>query len=160
GRPLLALTGSFPAYRDIGEGDTGPDVRQLQTALKAKYRTPVTGVFDARTSADVRRLYQAARYDPPLGKADPPASGEPAPPPPVRVPAGELVFIPELPATVADVAAKVGDDANAVLLTLASGPWQVVAKIPDGMEQELRSLPPGARLVLGAGPGQGRPATL
>ncbi len=160
GRPLLALTGAFPAYRDIGEGDTGPDVAQLQGALKPKYKTPLTGEFDARTAADVRKLYQSARYDPVLVKGEPPPGSTDPPPDKVKVPASEVAFIPELPASVGVLNAKVGDDANTVLLTLASGAWQVVAKLDAGMDQLLGGLPPDARLTLGAGPGQGKPAKL
>ena len=150
GRPLIALTGSFPAYRDLGEGDSGPDVTQLQTALRTRYRTPVTGLFDGRTADDVRRLYAAAGYAPVVTPATP---GSPET---VRVLAAEVAFVPELPATVSTLNAKVGDGGDAVLLTLASGAWQVVATVPDGLEQSVA----GARLVGGAGAAQGKSATL
>jgi hypothetical protein len=147
GRPLIALTGSFPAYRDLGEGDKGPDVTQLQNALKARYRTPVTGVFDQRTAADVRKLYAAVGYDPVV---------RPESPGTVRVLAAEVAFVPDLPAVVTTLGAKVGDTAEAELLTLASGAWQVVTGVPAGLEQSIA----GARLVGGAGAAQGKAATM
>lgn len=150
GRPLIALAGSFPAYRDLGEGDSGPDVTQLQTALKARYRTPVTGVFDGRTAADVRRLYAAAGYAAEMTPTTPESPGT------VRVLAAEVAFVPELPATISTLGAKVGDGADAELLTLASGTWQVVATVPAGLEQSIT----GARLVGGAGAAQGKAVTL
>lgn len=147
GRPLIALTGRFPAYRDLGEGDKGPDVTQLQTALKARYRTPVTGVFDARTAADVRKLYTTVGYDPVLNPESPDS---------VRVLAAEVAFVPDLPAGITTLGTKVGDGAEAELLTLASGAWQVVATVPAGLEQSIA----GARLVGGAGAAQGKAATM
>ena len=150
GRPLIALTGSFPAYRDLAEGDKGPDVTQLQNALKARYRTPVTGVFDARTAADVRKLYAAVGYDPVVNAARPES------PETVRMLAAEVAFVPELPAVITTLGAKVGDRAEAELLTLASGAWQVVATVPAGLEQSIA----GARLVGGAGAAQGKAATM
>ena len=33
GRPVIALAGRLPAYRDLAVGDTGPDVVQLKSAL-------------------------------------------------------------------------------------------------------------------------------
>ncbi|MFD7323752.1 hypothetical protein ACFV9D_22065 [Streptomyces sp. NPDC059875] len=67
GRPLFLLEGAFPAYRDLGEGMQGPDVRQLQQALQQLYGTPVTGTFDDRTARDLKRLYRSAGYRPLLG---------------------------------------------------------------------------------------------
>ncbi|MFB7371565.1 hypothetical protein ACFC0D_17145 [Streptomyces sp. NPDC056222] len=64
GRPLFLLEGAFPAYRDLGEGMQGPDVRQLQQALGQLYGTPATGTFDDRTARDLKRLYRSAGYRP------------------------------------------------------------------------------------------------
>ncbi|MEU9862575.1 peptidoglycan-binding domain-containing protein [Streptomyces sp. NPDC047971] len=64
GRPLFLLEGAFPAYRDLAEGMRGPDVRQLQQALRQLYGTPATGTFDGRTARDLQRLYRSAGYQP------------------------------------------------------------------------------------------------
>ncbi|NUQ89706.1 MAG: hypothetical protein HOQ43_14760, partial [Glycomyces artemisiae] len=63
GRPMIALEGDVPAYRDLQEGDTGPDVEQLQLALQQIYGTPKTGTFDSRTASDLKKLYDHAGYD-------------------------------------------------------------------------------------------------
>lgn len=65
GRPVFALPGAFPFYRDLSEGDTGPDVRQLQSALQQVPGLPRVGVdgqFGSRTAAAVRALYRSAGY--------------------------------------------------------------------------------------------------
>ncbi|KJK53165.1 peptidoglycan-binding domain-containing protein [Streptomyces sp. NRRL F-4428] len=68
GRPVLLLPGRFPAYRDLRAGDKGPDVRQLQRALKPLYGTAVSGTYDRATVEAVRRLYAAAGYEGPSGQ--------------------------------------------------------------------------------------------
>lgn len=65
-RPLILLPGSFPTYRDITQGDTGEDVRQLQEALASLgYRVRADGSFGAATAKAVRALYAAAGFTPP-----------------------------------------------------------------------------------------------
>ena len=60
GRPLLAIVGKFPAYRDLHPGDTGPDVRQLRKALTALYAAPGAGdALDAATIKALLRLYRS-----------------------------------------------------------------------------------------------------
>lgn len=59
GRPIFAFTGEFPAYRDINVGDTGPDVKQLQLALRdCGIKTSVTGKADRRLLRIVTNLYK------------------------------------------------------------------------------------------------------
>jgi peptidoglycan hydrolase-like protein with peptidoglycan-binding domain len=58
GRPVIALRGPFPFYRDIGEGDSGEDVRMLQQALAdLGYGISPDGDFGAHTAQRVRDLY-------------------------------------------------------------------------------------------------------
>ncbi|MGW7412748.1 peptidoglycan-binding domain-containing protein [Streptomyces sp. NPDC054863] len=66
GRPVLALQGELPVYRDLKPGSTGQDVRQLQQALRRLdlYTTSVTGTFDSATKAAVKDLYTKRGYDP------------------------------------------------------------------------------------------------
>lgn len=68
GRPVLLLPGRFPAYRDLKAGDKGPDVQQLQRALKPLYGTDVNGTYGPATVEAVRRLYAAAGYEAPSGQ--------------------------------------------------------------------------------------------
>ncbi|OKK07139.1 peptidoglycan-binding protein [Streptomyces sp. CB02400] len=67
GRPLFALKGALPVYRDLRPGAHGDDVRQLQKALEEK-GFPVggdrLGTFGAGTKEAVRKLYAALGYDP------------------------------------------------------------------------------------------------
>ena len=63
GRPVFAMPGKFPFYRDLHPGDTGPDVAQLQQGLRAAgYSVPSDGKFGKSTDAATRTLYQAAGY--------------------------------------------------------------------------------------------------
>ncbi|MGH3938885.1 MAG: peptidoglycan-binding protein [Pseudonocardiaceae bacterium] len=68
GRPLIALPGAVPAYRDLKPGDSGADVVQLQAALTSLgYATgeDASGVFGSGTKAAVQRLYEALGYQVP-----------------------------------------------------------------------------------------------
>jgi hypothetical protein len=171
GRPIIALPGNFPAYRDLTNGDTGPDVRQVQTALKGSYGTPVNGTLDARTAADIERLYRAAGYSVPRvanGGAEasatstPGSTGTPPPAKPaLRVPAGELLFVSSLPATVGSVPAHVGGDGTGALVTLAGGGWRVAVPLNAETKRLLEPAPTGARFLLGAAEdGTGAPVRL
>jgi peptidoglycan hydrolase-like protein with peptidoglycan-binding domain len=63
GRPVFVLHGSVPAYRDLTEGDSGADVRQLQAALReCGYRLTVDGVVGPGTAAAINKLYVDSGY--------------------------------------------------------------------------------------------------
>ena len=63
GRPVFAMPGKFPFYRDLHPGDTGPDVAQLQQGLRAAgYSVPSDGKFGKSTDAATHALYKAAGY--------------------------------------------------------------------------------------------------
>ncbi len=65
GRPLIALRGKFPAYRDMQPGDTGKDVAELQAALRGLgYSSPgdASGYFGPSTKQAVRGLYAHLGY--------------------------------------------------------------------------------------------------
>ncbi|MFG1995518.1 peptidoglycan-binding protein [Actinoplanes sp. NPDC048988] len=67
GRPLIALPGAVPAYRDLRPGDRGGDVAQLQKALRSlgyADRDP-RGEFGPGTKRAVTRLYQKLGYNVP-----------------------------------------------------------------------------------------------
>ena len=64
-RPVFAIAGSFPAFRDLAAGDTGIDVRQLQDGLRAAgyaIARRENGTFGPRTVAAVRAMYKAAGF--------------------------------------------------------------------------------------------------
>lgn len=113
GRPVFAIQGQQPGYRALGIGSRGQDVAQLETALGRWGFDPgsVDGLFDLNTASAVVRWYEsrgftANGYD---GRS---AAG-------VTVPAGEIVFLPQLPRTIESVEASVGDEGSGPLLTLA-----------------------------------------
>ncbi|MGI5242293.1 peptidoglycan-binding domain-containing protein [Dactylosporangium sp. CA-139066] len=150
GRPVIALSGAFPAYRDLTAGDTGRDVRQLQAALGS----PVTGTFTARTEADVERMYRRAGYAPVM--IDVPATATAPAARHVQVPAGELAFVPGLPAEIGTVRVRLGGTATGSLLSVVTGAWQVRVPLAGDRPAPAEA---GVALRLGAGPFEGRPAT-
>ncbi len=66
GRPVFALRGALPAYRDLVPGSSGDDVRQLESALGRLGFDPgpVDGEYDARTGQAVAAWYRAAGWEP------------------------------------------------------------------------------------------------
>ncbi|MCU1381005.1 MAG: peptidoglycan-binding protein, partial [Acidimicrobiales bacterium] len=64
GRPVRALTGNVPMYRDITPGDEGEDVRQLEAALQRLGYHPgkVDGKYDIATQGAVEAWYRDAGY--------------------------------------------------------------------------------------------------
>ncbi|MDO5080443.1 peptidoglycan-binding domain-containing protein [Buchananella hordeovulneris] len=84
-RPVFALRGPFPLFRDIGEGDSGDDVRLLQQALAdLGYDITPDGHFGAYTASLVRDLYETAGAEPAIREVAPdpiPAPAAPAAPP-------------------------------------------------------------------------------
>jgi len=66
GRPVLVLQGAQPAYRDLGPGAEGTDVRQLEEALARLGFDPgpVDGVYDGATASGVTALYRSEGWTP------------------------------------------------------------------------------------------------
>ena len=66
GRPVLALVGSTPAYRDLRPGDRGDDVRQLEAGLRTLGFDPgkTDGAYDANTEKAVEAWYRQVGYEP------------------------------------------------------------------------------------------------
>src|SRR5262249_3998050 len=67
GSPIILLRGSLPAYRDLHEGDSGPDVAQLQTALiRLGYPDfDPSGDFGLSTADALALLYDQLGYSAP-----------------------------------------------------------------------------------------------
>jgi hypothetical protein len=115
GRPVFALPGAIPAYRDLGPNDSGKDVAQLQRALSSiGFGTGAdpAGTFSDGTQRALKRLYSAMGYDAP--RSDRVPGG-------VMLPSSEVVFVPSLPARVVAVPVAVGDDVKGPVVTLARG---------------------------------------
>jgi hypothetical protein len=66
GRPVFVLRGATPMHRDIGPGDSGEDVLQLERALTRFGYSPgtVDGKYDGATAAAVAQMYRAADATP------------------------------------------------------------------------------------------------
>ena len=66
GRPVFVLLGAQPAYRDLGIGDQGADVRQLEDALAGLGFDPGPrdGMYDARMATATAAWYRNAGWTP------------------------------------------------------------------------------------------------
>ncbi|MEU4931019.1 peptidoglycan-binding protein [Streptomyces yokosukanensis] len=68
-RPVFALPGTLPMYRDLTIGEKGKDVAQLQKGLGSlgwPTGSDPSGTFGSGTAAAVRRMYAAMGYSAPL----------------------------------------------------------------------------------------------
>lgn len=74
GRPVLALQGSVPSYRDLTPGMSGPDVVQLRAALTqlGHPSDDPAGAYGPSTADAVAAAFASAGYSPP----DPPDGAE------------------------------------------------------------------------------------
>lgn len=67
GRPVFALPGRIPVYRDLKPGAVGDDVKQVQEALRGLGHGTggdTSGTFGAGTKAALNAFYAAIGYDP------------------------------------------------------------------------------------------------
>ena len=104
GRPVIVLSGSFPAFRDLRLGDMGPDVEQFQEALAglrfaASDEQVVSGILDEQTARLVNELYNDLGYQPARNIGDDPD---------LVLPAAEVAFVANLPSTVVASPPEVG----------------------------------------------------
>ncbi|MFI6000523.1 peptidoglycan-binding protein [Streptomyces sp. NPDC051366] len=73
GRPVFALPGRLPVYRDLKPGATGDDVKQLQKALADLGHgtgSDKAGTFGAGTKTALAAFYKSIGYDPLPALAD------------------------------------------------------------------------------------------
>jgi peptidoglycan hydrolase-like protein with peptidoglycan-binding domain len=118
GRPVFLFQGTYPAYRNLVPGESGPDVAQLQAGLGAlgySIGSDPSGVFGAGTSAAVTAFYHGIGYSVPKAPAGP-KGGKGA-----MVPLSEFWFVPRFPLHVVSLGAKVGQTASGKLVTLSLG---------------------------------------
>ena len=66
GRPVFALQGTIPIYRDLSPGISGEDVRQLESGLLRLGFDPgpLDAMFDAQTSQAVANWYTFSGFEP------------------------------------------------------------------------------------------------
>ncbi|WP_078906941.1 peptidoglycan-binding protein [Streptomyces sp. NRRL S-378] len=175
GRPVLALRGSLPAYRNLTAGVVGPDVVQLQRALaELGYRrgTDPSGTFGPGTQNAVRSLYEAAGYTAPTtagmkaGAAGKPGADKPGEPPnssasaattgtspTVVLPAAETVFVSDGPVRVDSVEAVVGATATEKLMTITAGVLGIDGALESYQKDSVR---PGQKVDIFADRSGGR----
>ncbi|WP_229919872.1 peptidoglycan-binding protein [Streptomyces minutiscleroticus] len=73
GRPVIALKGDLPVYRDLKPGTKGDDVTQLQKALTELGHSTASdpvGYFGVQTKAALSALYESVGYDPLPAQSD------------------------------------------------------------------------------------------
>jgi hypothetical protein len=65
GRPVFALQGQVPTYRDLVPGSSGDDVLQLEQSLKRLGFDPglADGIYDENTSAAVTAWYKSKKWE-------------------------------------------------------------------------------------------------
>jgi peptidoglycan hydrolase-like protein with peptidoglycan-binding domain len=169
GRPVILLRGTLPAYRDLREGDTGPDVSQLQGALTGLGYSDFDpgGYFGPSTALAIQTLYQNLGYSAPLYhphvKKTPVAPGEPPPvppPPQVYLPMDEVSYIPAASALVVNVNARTGSSVTTgqVVLKLATGNPYVTAMLTA--REAAQASPGSAARVASASPALSAPGVV
>lgn len=133
GRPILLLRGRLPAYRNLHEGNHGPDVTQLQAGLESLGYADFDerGDFGPSTALALELYYShlgytAPLYHPPRPKPGASTAARPAvadpPQPSPYLPKSEVTYIPAASALVVAVGARTGSLAgSAPVLTLATG---------------------------------------
>jgi hypothetical protein len=139
-RPVLALQGEAPMFRDIGPGMSGADVSQLEVALQRLGLNPgnVDGFYDAGTEAAVRALYTNAGFAPvvaSLAQLDAVRAAQcqtnpgSCPGAGVQVPANEVFFVAGTPVQVGEVTGVVGSAAEGPLMTVSDSTPKVTGSI-------------------------------
>ncbi|MEZ5381974.1 MAG: hypothetical protein R2754_09285 [Microthrixaceae bacterium] len=159
-RPVIALGGDLPMYRDLGPGDLGDDVLLVESALARLnyFEGAPNDTWDDATSAAVQRLYDDRGFTPVAAspeltqeiaqlnaEADAAAKGGDAQAlaeaeaalgsarakAAARLPANEVVLVPRLPARVAKVAVRRGSTIDGAVMTLASEVPQIRSSVAE-----------------------------
>jgi len=170
GQPVILLRGRLPAYRDLHEGQHGPDVAQLQRALVSLGYSDFdpSGEFGKSTALALLLFYRDLGYDAPIhhhhsaGKVPVARPGFGAVGaghaastfviPSAYLPRREVVFIPAASALVTSVHGRVGDLVGAsVILTLATGAPYVTADLTAHQASQARRGMPAS--IVAANPG-------
>ncbi len=115
GRPVIALPGRLPAYRDLVVGDTGPDVAQLKQALVGLgYDAGAPDdTFTHQTAAAVAALYERLGYRPATAadlttSGAEPVAGSSGGRSSAVLPMSEVAYVPTLPRRLDRFPARVG----------------------------------------------------
>lgn len=149
GIPVFMFTSSFPFYRDLGVGDSGPDVRALQQNLvRLGLLSHVDGRFGPATASAATRLFaRGGDVAPKRPNKNPPQQGpaldsesEFTPTAPAMtsyLPMWTLLGVPNLPARVVDrpsIGTSIADD---TLLQLSAARLVVRVSLSVDMERQI-----------------------
>lgn len=173
GRPVILLRGRLPAYRNLHEGDHGPDVAQLQRALVSLGYADFDpgGTFGKSTALALLLFYRHLGYDAPIFHPILPPKASPAAAAPAigaggsgravsvfvipsaYLPRSEVVFIPSTSALVTSVDGRVGDlVGGSAVLTLATGAPYVTADLTAHQASQVRRGMPASIVAPYPGP--------
>jgi hypothetical protein len=156
GRPVFVLEGRRPSYRDLGPGMRGPDVLQLERALRR--HGGMTGaadaVFDSGTEAALTALYRRHGFAPLVASSAALAAARPreAALVPgamaqagVQLPSDEVVFVRNAPLRVTKLHVRPGDTTRGPLVTVTDSDVVI-----DGFVrvEEVDRLRRGARVLV------------
>lgn len=144
GQPLIVLQSDFPMYRDLGPGDSGPDVEVLQRNLvKLGLLSDVDGEFGQRTANAIKGLYAQLGEKAPTRTIQPTTAedGSEVISPSASASATEVYLpvwatlttaaTPAIVVSVPVVGALVGDDTS---FAIKSDAVEIVATIPDSAD--------------------------
>lgn len=161
GRPVIALRGPFPLYRDLMPGDEGVDVSMVQEALRSVgYRIPSTesGRFARGTQEAVAEMWRDRGHEPSERKViEQPSTGSLSQTElsgaamedqsntssigtrtEVVLLRSEVAMIPALPANVVGLHVGVGEQLSVERPVLSVTTWGLVLKVPlDGPQLSL-----------------------
>lgn len=135
-RPVYALPGAVPTYRDMAAGESGPDIAELQKALTGlgfSCGTDAPGYFGPGTASAVGRFYAHLGYPTPTAGASGTSAAT------TVVPMSEAVFLPSFPAYVEQIGAQVGDPVSKPLLTIAVGGLTLTGELDPSQRGLIKS---------------------
>lgn len=150
GRPVFLLGGERPAYRDLGPGMTGPDVEQLEAALRrlGLGPGPVDGRYDGATGRAVQELYRRAGAPALTATSAQLDAARPAEAAMidgarasagVQLPADEVVIVTRPPVRVSEVTAVLGAEPAGPLVTVTDSQVAVDAALTLDEARQVRA---------------------
>lgn len=141
-RPLIVLSGSIPAYRDVSRGDIGRDVAQIQAALERLGYDPgrLDGQYGSTTEMALWELYRDRGFEPPTVDRH------------AVILQGEFTIVAQLPAIVTSLSVPLGSDVAGSVATFALGPAVIEVPFdPSEIELPIRFFLPAGPTVLEPG---------
>jgi hypothetical protein len=126
GRPVIALAGKLPAYRDLSPGMVGPDVQQLRLALAGLGLSTThdrRDWFGPSTQKAVVALYARIGFEPVLTSAKVLTDDANATSSGITLPRAEVFYLPSPRPQVASVKVQLGQEiaAGNIILSLNVG---------------------------------------